>query len=106
MYGRKDLKLSTGFRVAAFQVWAGLRTEDGRRKFGALLAGIKGRVFGTDHVAAKRAGAIYAELESAGSRIDGPDCLIAAVALLRGCPVLTGNVRHFERVPGLTVLAG
>jgi predicted nucleic acid-binding protein len=90
--------------VAAFQVWAGLRTEAGRRQFALLLTGIKGRVFPTDHAAARQAGAIYAELDANGRRIDGPDCLIAAVALLRGCPVLTGNVRHFERVPRLTVL--
>ncbi len=31
------------------------------------------------------------------------DALIAATALERGLPVLTGNVRHFAAVPGLLI---
>jgi predicted nucleic acid-binding protein len=34
----------------------------------------------------------------------GPDTLVAGTCLERGCPILTRNVRHFARVPGLAVL--
>jgi len=33
----------------------------------------------------------------------GPDLVIAAIALSRDLTLVTGNVRHFERIPGLRV---
>ena len=46
---------------------------------------------------------IDAHLRAAGSRLPTSDLLIASTALARGDAVVTGNVRHFDRVPGLTV---
>lgn len=46
---------------------------------------------------------IDARLRAAGSRLPTSDLLIASSALARGDAVVTGNVRHFDRVPGLTV---
>lgn len=48
-------------------------------------------------------GEIDARLVSAGRRLPTSDLLIAATALSRSDAVLTGNARHFRRVPGLTV---
>ncbi len=31
------------------------------------------------------------------------NCLIASIALTDGFPIVTGNVRHFSRVPSLAV---
>lgn len=47
---------------------------------------------------------VDAQLSSAGARIPTSDLLIAATALCRGDQVVTGDPRHFDRVPGLTVL--
>ncbi len=58
----------------------------------------------TMHVARAHA-EIWAHLEAAGARIGSHDLWIAATALAHGMPVATVNVRHFERVPGLQVLA-
>lgn len=46
---------------------------------------------------------VDARLRAAGSRLPTSDLLIASTALARGDDVVTGNVRHFDRVPGLTV---
>lgn len=46
---------------------------------------------------------IDAHLRAAGNRCPTSDLLIASTALARGDDVVTGNVRHFDRVPGLTV---
>jgi predicted nucleic acid-binding protein len=46
---------------------------------------------------------IDAHLRAAGSKLPTSDLLIASTALARGDAVVTGNVRHFDRVPGLTV---
>jgi tRNA(fMet)-specific endonuclease VapC len=43
------------------------------------------------------------QLERAGTPIGPNDLLIAAIALSRGCSVVTLNVREFSRVPELQV---
>jgi predicted nucleic acid-binding protein len=48
-------------------------------------------------------GEIDARLSAAGRRIPTSDLLIASTALSRGDEVVTGNMRHFDRVPGLVV---
>ncbi len=49
-------------------------------------------------------GQVDAALSTAGTRIPTSDLLIAATALARDDQVVTGDPRHFDRVPGLTVL--
>lgn len=56
-----------------------------------------------DEEAAEVYGPLRARLESEGRRLDEPDLRIASIALSRGLTVVTGNVRHFGRVPGLVV---
>lgn len=53
--------------------------------------------------AAETYGALRSELEAAGKRLDEPDLRIASIALAGGFTLVTGNVRHFGRVPGLRV---
>jgi predicted nucleic acid-binding protein len=48
-------------------------------------------------------GEIDARLSAAGQRIATSDLLIASTALSRGDRIVTGNMRHFDRVPGLRV---
>jgi tRNA(fMet)-specific endonuclease VapC len=56
-----------------------------------------------DEGAAEIYGSLRAQLEREGRRLDEPDLRIASIALSRGLTVVTGNVRHFSRVPGLAV---
>lgn len=86
---------------------------DGARRRGPLadrlLAQIETRllpelpVLPFDAAAARRYGEIRSELEQRGTPLGDADLRIAAIALARGLTVVTGNVRHFRRVPGLTV---
>ena len=50
------------------------------------------------------AGSIYAELEEKGQPIGLRDALIGGISLTKGCSIITGNVEHFQRIPGLTVI--
>ncbi len=54
--------------------------------------------------AAERFAGIKHDLVSTGQRIGEMDLLIAAHALDAGLPLVTGNVRHHGRVPGLEVI--
>jgi tRNA(fMet)-specific endonuclease VapC len=56
-----------------------------------------------DQPAAEVYGTLRARLEGEGRRLDEPDLRIASIALSRGLTVVTGNVRHFARVPDLDV---
>jgi predicted nucleic acid-binding protein len=48
-------------------------------------------------------GEIDARLSARGERLPTSDLLVACSALYRGDDIVTGNVRHFDRVPGLKV---
>jgi tRNA(fMet)-specific endonuclease VapC len=56
-----------------------------------------------DAAAARRYGEVRADLERRGLPIGEADLRIAAIALVRDFTVVTGNLRHFQRVPGLRV---
>jgi len=56
-----------------------------------------------DTKAAYKYGQTRAELERQGILIGDADLRIAAIALARGLTVITGNINHFRRVPGLPV---
>jgi predicted nucleic acid-binding protein len=65
-------------------------------------------VLAYDGATARVYGRVRAELEAAGRRLADADLQIAATALLHDLELVTGNVKHFGRVPTLricTVLA-
>ena len=61
------------------------------------------RMLPFDRAAGETYGRLRAELERAGTSLAEPDLRIAAIAVARDLTVVTGNVRHFSRVPGLQV---
>lgn len=61
------------------------------------------RVLPFDYVAAETYGRIRAELERAGTPLAEPNLRIGAIALTKDLTVVTGNTRHFSRIPGLRV---
>jgi tRNA(fMet)-specific endonuclease VapC len=56
-----------------------------------------------DEEAAKVYGRLRAALEKKGTILAEPDMRIASIAISHGLTVITGNLRHFSRVPGLSV---
>ena len=56
-----------------------------------------------DAIAARRYGEVRAEMESRGNPLGEADLRIGAIALARDLKVVTGNLRHFLRIPGLSV---
>lgn len=61
------------------------------------------RVLPFDHSAAVTYGRLRAHLERSGAPLPEPDLRIAAIALTHDLTLVTGNTRHFDRVPGLRV---
>lgn len=54
-----------------------------------------------DEGAAEVYGALPARLEAQGRRLAEPDLRIASIVLARDLTLVSGNVRHFSRVPAL-----
>ena len=52
---------------------------------------------------AEIAGEIQKSLKKKGLEIQSEDSMIAGIALAQQEPLLTRNVKHFERIPGLRV---
>ena len=51
-----------------------------------------------------RAAVVYGELRRAGTLIPDADLIIGVTALELGYDMVTNNVRHFSRIPGLRVV--
>lgn len=60
-------------------------------------------VLAFDEAAAEVYGPLRATLERQGKRLDEPDLRIASIALAHDLTMITGNVRHFARIPDLRV---
>lgn len=71
-------------------------------KVGQIVRGAQA-VLPFDTRAARTFGELKALLERRGDPIAEPDLQIASIALSRELVLVTRNVRHFRRVPGLTV---
>ena len=56
-----------------------------------------------DFGAAGEYGRVRAELERKGRPLAEPDLRIASICLSRGASLVTGNVKHFSRIPTLVV---
>ncbi|HET7321399.1 MAG TPA: type II toxin-antitoxin system VapC family toxin [Longimicrobiaceae bacterium] len=71
------------------------------------LANIESRVLPAatvlpyDAATARVFGEVSARLEAAGTMLADADLQIAATAIHHGLEMVTGNLRHFERVPGI-----
>jgi tRNA(fMet)-specific endonuclease VapC len=60
-------------------------------------------VLGLDLASARVFGEVKARLASQGQIVADADLFIGSVALSRGATIVTGNRRHYERLPGLVV---
>lgn len=60
-------------------------------------------VLAPELASARLFGEVKARLANAGQIVADADLFIAAVALSRGATLVTGNRKHYERIPGLVL---
>lgn len=60
-------------------------------------------VFGLDATSTQIFGEAKALLEKRGRRLADADLQIAAISLTLGATIVTGNRRHYERIPGVAL---
>lgn len=92
-----------GYRVTAvtaFELALGRSYRERPRPVHAVLAA---PLLTLSRRAALRGGALLDELRRRGEAIDIRDAMQAGICLESGATLVTRNVSHFERVPGLRV---
>ena len=95
-----DEQFTSAITVGELTYGAVRRVRTGlQERIQAFLDGVP--VLSFDSAAARRYGELKAQLEQAGTPLAEPDLRIAAIALENDLVLVTGNERHFARVPGL-----
>ncbi len=60
-------------------------------------------LLGIDPVSAQLFGDFKATLERAGTHLADADLWIGAISVVHNAPLVTGNKKHFERIPGVRI---
>lgn len=77
-------------------------SRDLARRVAKLIASVQ-VILAFDEPAAWIYGRLRAELERLGTPLAEADLRIASIVLVNGLTLVTGNTRHFDRVPNLAV---
>ena len=99
----RSLAHGSGYRVTAvtaFELALGRAYRDNPRPVHALLSA---PVLTMTRRAGLRGGELLGQLRRRGDPIDIRDAMQAGICLEAGATLVTRNVSHFERVPGLAV---
>ncbi len=75
--------------------------EENRAAVVRLLASMT--VFGLDLASARVFGEVKASLARQGTIVADADLFIGSIAISRGATIVTGNRKHFDRIPGAVV---
>lgn len=88
--------------ICVYEIMAGVKSERHREDRTKLLD--LATIVPLDRITAQQAATLFTKLRSSGITLDNEDLLVAATALRLGAPILTVNLRHFEKIPGLRLL--
>ncbi len=102
--GRHDDAVGICFMTIAELYYGAEKSRDPEANFSAiekLLLSLE--IIHTDLGILRRFGALKAALQKGGTPLADADVLIAAATLEKADRLVTGNARHFDRIPGLAL---
>ncbi|MEM8867240.1 MAG: type II toxin-antitoxin system VapC family toxin [Verrucomicrobiota bacterium] len=92
--------------IVEMELQLGVLHGGGEREAARVAEFLKeSRIFDFDRTASQKAGQVLAQLWKAGKPIGDFDAQIAGHAMALNLPLLTDNMKNFERVVGLQMLA-
>ena len=100
-YRRRHGTLTVSAVTVMEIVYGFQRNQNSRRHQEFLAAVALEEVLPFDRAAAELAGRIASDLDGTGQTIGMADPMIAAIALIHGMELVTGNTAHFDRVAQL-----
>lgn len=91
--------------ITAAELYYGAAKSTAPEKNRALVASFLATlpVLGLDPASVQIFGEAKALLERQGRRVADADLFIGAIAVVQRAAVVTGNRRHYERIPGVTI---
>ena len=99
---RKEYGVFTTSVITVLEIVKGFQKAAREEKISEFLNGITSEnVLSIRQKEAELAGRIYGELERRGVTIGRADPMVASVALQHDLVLVTGNIRHFERIRSL-----
>jgi len=103
-FQREDMLATTS--INSFEILNGaLISSGGKQKYlraRSMLNELE--VLAFDQTASELASSLYADMLKKGKPIAISDLYIGSIALSAGAPVITRNLKDFERIPGLKVI--
>jgi predicted nucleic acid-binding protein len=91
--------------VNAFELLSGAYQLGKERLNAAKLLLSRFTIFEFNRFASDESGKIYADLRKKGKEIPMRDAMIAGIALVNGCSLVTRNTGHFKRVSNLKIIS-
>ena len=88
--------------VSRFEIYCGVRNVREREAADRLFLAMPTLALSDE--AAMAAAIVSRILREEGTSLPAPDVFIAGIAIAAGLPLLTRNVRHFNRIRGLVVV--
>ena len=99
---RQQFRRYTLSAITVMEVVKGLQQVNRHDHIDVLLSALSAEeILAFDRETAQVAGRIYGELERTGRPIGRADPMVAAIALQHKLVLVTGNVKHFERIQSL-----
>lgn len=90
--------------ITRYEILRGLKAKTATRQLAAFDERCrKSNVLPLTEEVIVQAANVYADLHQQGELISDADILIAATALVHGLTLITENVAHFRRIPGLEI---
>lgn len=90
--------------INAFELFKGLPDLSEQSKYDSAEIFLNNvHIFKFTLSSSKIAANIFNDLMAKGQVIELPDIMIASIALENNESILTRNIRHFERIPGLRI---
>ncbi|UCE74583.1 MAG: type II toxin-antitoxin system VapC family toxin [Methanomassiliicoccales archaeon] len=99
--GKKEYFTTT---ISVFELMAGAYQLGKVKLEAAQLLLSRFHIFEFNQFAADEAARIYADLRKKGKEIPMRDAMIAGIAKVNGCSLITRDTSHFKRVPSLKVI--
>lgn len=96
-YGKLAISVLTCYEILRGLIYAGATTK--LTAFETFLRA--NHVFTLDLAVCRKAAEIHATLRQKGMLLEDADLLIASTAIVNECVLVTHNVAHYERVPGI-----
>ena len=82
-----------------YGVWRSSKPKENIIEIKSLLKSLS--ILDVDLAAAQKAAEIHAGLKNSGSSLELEDVLIAGIVITNNEELVTNNIKHFKRIPGL-----